>query len=309
VKFGKRHSAEVKRCRAAERQSVVDNYFEHEAGYWKSVYEATDLAATTLQQRTQRSLQWVREVELPPGAEILDAGCGAGQTSVTLARWGYRVHAVDHAPAMVELTRQTVEQAGLTNVVTPALADICCLRQFEDNRFGLVLALGVIGWLESPEQALREMRRVLKPGGHLILSVGNRWCLQNLLNPPYNPILDPVRRKLVPRLRRFGLLAPAAGEPRPLTHRRNSEIDGMLTAAGLEKVKGATMGFGPFAFFKKALFPNGTSVRLHHRLQAWADGNVPVLRSAGAVYVVLSCKPNVNSPQRTSIRAQVRATA
>jgi ubiquinone/menaquinone biosynthesis C-methylase UbiE len=280
--------------RAAERQALVDNYFQQESCYWKSVYERNDLTAATLRQRTRRSLKWVSELRLPAGTEILDAGCGPGRTSVTLAAWGYRVQAVDHVPAMVELTHQAAEQANLKDLIQPSLADICSLPQFSDQQFGLVLSLGVIGWLESPQKALKELYRVLKPGGYLILSVGNGWCLQDVLNPPYNPILDPLRRKLMLCLRRLGWLSHAEGSSWPLTHRRNSEIDRMLKDAGLHKIKSATVGFGPFTFFKKNLLSDELSVTLHNRLQSWADRNVPLLRSAGAVYVVLSRKPGDN---------------
>ena len=280
--------------RATERQALVDRYFEQESCYWKSVYERNDLTTATLRQRTERSLKWVSELRLPRGTEILDAGCGAGRTSVALAAWGYRVQAVDHVPAMLELTRQAAEQANLKDLIQPGLADICSMPQFSDQQFGLVLSLGVIGWLESPQKAIKELYRVLKPSGYLILSVGNGWCLQDVLNPPYNPILDPQRRKLMRCLRRLGWLSPAKGSSWPLTHRRNSEIDRMLKEASLYKIKSATVGFGPFTFFKKNLLPDELSARLHNKLQSWADRNVPLLRSAGAVYVVLSRKPGDN---------------
>jgi ubiquinone/menaquinone biosynthesis C-methylase UbiE len=211
---------------------------------------------------------------------------------VALAKSGYRVHAIDHVPAMLDLTRQSAMQAGVQDLIKTGMADICCLNQFVNNFFGVVLCLGVIGWLQSPEQAIREMHRVLKPDGCLILSVGNRWCLQDVLNPPYNPLLEPLRLKLVPWFRRVGLIAPATGGPRPLTRRRNAEIDAMLRSAGLQKIKSATIGFGPFTFFKMSLLPDWISMRLHETLQSWSDRNWPLLRSTGSMYVVLSRKPS-----------------
>jgi ubiquinone/menaquinone biosynthesis C-methylase UbiE len=274
----------------AGHQAAVDNYFEREAHYWKSAYRRLDPAATVLQERTRRSLQWVEELGLMPGSKVLDAGCGAGMASVALARCGYRVHAVDHVPAMLSLTREWADHAGVRHLVSASLADVCSLP-FQDDYFDLVISLGVIGWLESPEKAIREISRVLQRGGHVVLSAGNSRGLQDMLNPAYNPVVVPLHRKLVRWFRRVGWLPPSIIRARLLTRWRRSEIDQMLRVAGLQKVRNATVGFGPFRFFRRNLFPDSFSMKVHHKLQAWADRNIPVLRSTGAVHVVLSHKP------------------
>jgi ubiquinone/menaquinone biosynthesis C-methylase UbiE len=284
----------------SERQAVVDSYFEKQTHFWKSVYERHDVSATVFHQRHERSLQWASELRLARDTELLDIGCGSGFTSVGLARLGYPVHAVDHVPAMLDLTRRAAEQADVEALVYTSRGDICSLPQFPDNHFGLVVSLGVLAWQDSPQQALSEIYRVLRPGGHLIVSVGNRWCLHDVLNPPYNPLLAPLRRKLVPWFRRLGLLSQPAGSIgyAPIaswvsdTHRRASETDQMLKAAGFRKLKSASVGFGPFGFFKVNLFSDAYSVKLHNALQSLADRNFPILRSTGAHYMVLSLKPS-----------------
>lgn len=272
-----------------QRQALVDNWFEYESHYWESVYERLDPTATVIRERTRRSLQWVKELRLQPGTTILDAGCGAGAVAIALARCGYHhVYGVDHVSAMLDLAHKAAEHAHVKDLITLSLGDICSLTQFPDNYFGLVISLGVIGWLESPQRAITEMHRVLRPGGYLILSVGNAWCLQDVLDPPHNPLLLPIRSRFEPWARRRGWLAPRSGPERPLMRRRRSEIDQMFTAAGLRKIKSSTIGFGPFRFFKANVFPDAISLRLQRTLQSWADRRLPFLRSAGAIYLVLS---------------------
>jgi cyclopropane fatty-acyl-phospholipid synthase-like methyltransferase len=84
----------------SERQAAVDNYFEKRTSYWKTVYEERDPSAIVFQQRQHRTLRWARELRLEQNSEILDVGCGAGLTAVSLAQLGYRVHAVDHVSCL-----------------------------------------------------------------------------------------------------------------------------------------------------------------------------------------------------------------
>jgi hypothetical protein len=59
---------------------------------------------------------------------------------------------------------------------------------------------------------------------------------------------------------------------------------------GLTKVRGATIGFGPFSFWGRRILTEHEGKRLHRKLQGLADRRVPLLRSMGAQCVVLSFK-------------------
>jgi hypothetical protein len=66
------------------------------------------------------------------------------------------------------------------------------------------------------------------------------------------------------------------------------DFDAMLHAAGLEKLIGRTLGFGPFTFMRRPLLSDNAARRLHLRLQSWADERRPLVRSLGAQYLVLA---------------------
>ena len=102
---------------------------------------------------------------LKPDMQVLDCGCGPGGISVTLASFvpQGRVVGMDVEESQLELGRREVQQRGIVNVEFQH-ASVYALP-FADETFDAVLAHAVLYHLAEPAQALRELRRVLKPGG------------------------------------------------------------------------------------------------------------------------------------------------
>jgi SAM-dependent methyltransferase len=96
-----------------------------------------------------------------PGRRVLDAGCGSGRTLDELARYG-SAHGVELNPLGLAAARRRghrVEQAPVETI------------PFADGSFDLVTCLDVIEHTDDDVIALRELRRVTRPGGHLVVSV------------------------------------------------------------------------------------------------------------------------------------------
>ncbi len=93
----------------------------------------------------------------------------AGLTTIALARFGYVVDAIDSSEGMVERALRGAIEADLGDRVKVLRGNANSLA-FEDGVFDLVLAIGVIPWLESPGPAAREMARVVKPGGTVVIA-------------------------------------------------------------------------------------------------------------------------------------------
>ncbi|MFK0110744.1 class I SAM-dependent methyltransferase [Streptomyces sp. NPDC091217] len=104
---------------------------------------------------------------LKPQLRILDIGCGPGTITADLAELvpDGHVTGVDHAPAILDQARATAAGRGLTNVDFAA-ADVHAL-DYPDDTFCVVHAHQVLQHVGDPVQALREMRRVTKPGGFI----------------------------------------------------------------------------------------------------------------------------------------------
>ncbi|ARQ67863.1 SAM-dependent methyltransferase [Streptomyces marincola] len=103
--------------------------------------------------------------ELRPGQALLDIGCGPGTLTADLAARVApgRVTAVDRAPGVLAEARAEAARRG-QEAITFATADAHAL-EFDDDSFDVVHAHQVLQHLPDPVRALREMRRVCRPGG------------------------------------------------------------------------------------------------------------------------------------------------
>jgi 2-polyprenyl-3-methyl-5-hydroxy-6-metoxy-1,4-benzoquinol methylase len=102
---------------------------------------------------------------LRPGQQVLDVGCGPGTITTGLARQVAPggVVGIDNTPAPLGQARDEAQRHGVHNV-SFAVADVYNLG-FPDGTFDVVHAHQVLQHLVQPVVALREMRRVCKPGG------------------------------------------------------------------------------------------------------------------------------------------------
>lgn len=108
---------------------------------------------------------------LNPGEAVLDIGCGAGVDTLVAAHLvgpQGRVAGVDVTEEMIIRARGNLDLAGLANVRFEVAS--AATLPFSDREFDVVISNGVFNLTVDKEQALRETRRVLKPGGRLMLA-------------------------------------------------------------------------------------------------------------------------------------------
>ncbi len=104
-----------------------------------------------------------------PGGRALDVGTGRGQMAVYLARLGWEVTGVDLSFPMLRFAREAARRQGLPIHFQPGDAE---RLPFGEAAFQVVVSRNLLWTLPHPGQALREWRRVLAPGGRLIVSDG-----------------------------------------------------------------------------------------------------------------------------------------
>lgn len=113
-------------------------------------------------------------LDLKPGARVLDLCCGQGRHAVPLARAGYRMTGLDHSIYLLAQAQQAERRAEVQ--VDWVRGDMRWLPWGErfDACLNLFTAFGYFEDDAQNEEVLCEVRRVLKPGGRLLLDLSNR---------------------------------------------------------------------------------------------------------------------------------------
>jgi ubiquinone/menaquinone biosynthesis C-methylase UbiE len=121
------------------------------------------------------------------GKYLLDLGCGAGENSVYFSRLGANCVASDYSPGMVEVALRLAESNGVAvegRVINAMAID------YPDNTFDIVYAANLLHHIPDPLLTIREIHRVLKPGG--------KMCFWDPLR--HNPVIN-VYRKMATEVR------------------------------------------------------------------------------------------------------------
>lgn len=160
--------------------------------------------------------------QVQPGQRILDIAAGAGEPAVSAARrvgpGGY-VLATDISEGIIELARQVAHELGLEQIETRAMDGE--KLDLPDASFDAVLCRLGLMYMPHPVMALREWRRVLKPGGRVAVAV---------FSTPDRNSWGAVPASIIRR--RANLPPPVAGQPGPFAVGAPGLLEDLLRQAG-----------------------------------------------------------------------------
>ncbi|QAY76117.1 class I SAM-dependent methyltransferase [Sphingosinicella sp. BN140058] len=134
----------------------------------KALWEQGDFTRIAATMR-ESGEAFVETLGIRPGLAVLDLGCGDGTSALPAARRGADVLGVDIAANLVAAGRDRARAAGLDNLRFEQ-GDACDLKTLPDADFDLVISLFGAMFAARPHDAAREMVRVTRPGGRIVMA-------------------------------------------------------------------------------------------------------------------------------------------
>ena len=228
--------------RVTDPKQQVKNRFGERVREWAAHYsdlEPRSLGSQSVLSRQRFALEMVQSAA-PCGSRILDVGCGTGEMVAKLTERGYEAWGVDLAEPMIAYASRRYGSGRFR------VGDIEKIP-FDDSMFDAVVCLGVIEYLVDDDQALKEIRRVLKPGGSAIVSTPSAISPLHFMDRVVGALVQAVRplyRFVKYRLR--GRQPPAPRFDAPVTIRRyyRGRWLRVLRSAGFEAQECIGHGWG-----------------------------------------------------------------
>jgi ubiquinone/menaquinone biosynthesis C-methylase UbiE len=207
--------------------------------------------AHSVQDIMERDVDEYRNLDLKPPEQVLlrrlkgswdelsmlDVGVGAGRTSYTFAAVAGRYLGIDVSPSMVELSRKRI---GEDDRVSFRVADVCDLSVLDETFNVVLFSFNSIDLLDHDQrqEALRQMRSVLRPDGYLLFSTHSLEALPRYLR--FGPLREGPRDRSVRRLYRIIRAVPMS--LRLLVTARRLDFDA-IDEAGWTQVRDGAHGF------------------------------------------------------------------
>lgn len=195
---------------------------------WQTAAESWYRWSPTLKQWLGKATDKMLEMaNISVGHRVLDVAAGAGEQSITTAKkvsaTGY-VLATDISSNILEFAQQMAKQAGLNNIETQVMdGENLTLA---DATFDAVISRVGLIYFPDQQQALKEMLRVLKPGGKVAAIVYSTPEKNKFFSVPVSIIRN--RAKLPP---------PLPGQPGPFSLGAEGIIEKAFSQAGFKNVK------------------------------------------------------------------------
>jgi ubiquinone/menaquinone biosynthesis C-methylase UbiE len=151
----------------AKKEAMTTQEQEQTRAAWDTIAPGYDEFVTPTHMWVAN--EGLRRAELRPGMRFLDVAAGSGALSIPAARLGAQVLSVDLSPTMVGRLEARARNEGLSNLEARVMDGHAL--ELEDNTFDVAGSqFGVMLFPDLP-RGLREMARVTKPGGRVLLNV------------------------------------------------------------------------------------------------------------------------------------------
>lgn len=220
-------------------------FFDKTSEKYLAEYEKNTPEGYSFRVRREKVLALAPETKNEKKA--LDIGCGPGVMVDELLEKGYRINCVDASPEMINLTNK---KYGSDDRIEASVGNVYKL-DFPDNCFDLVTAMGLLEYLDDQEKAMKEINRVTKKDGIIIITFPNKTSPWRTFNRATLFVLAPLLKTYKSVFKK---------PPYPIRHREYSakKTADFLKKFGLEteKIVFYNFKFVPHPFDK--IFPRFT---------------------------------------------------
>ena len=225
---------------------------------WSALYDEDKDPRLSYNFRMRRDR--VEELSRPaaaPDAKVLDLGCGPGIMAPFYLGEGCDYHGSDISEQMIAAARERVR----SDRASFSVGDVEAGLDFPDGHFDLVVALGLLEYLDRLDAGVAEIVRLTRPGGALIVSVPLRRCANNVTKTLLSPVITRLW-SVVKRLRGQKI------ERHDIYHRRFTpkELARAFAAHGCTRTGDAFYNLLVCAYPLHRIVPG-----LSHRICQWAE--------------------------------------
>jgi SAM-dependent methyltransferase len=181
----------------SETLSKIAKYFDKHGDTWRLAYgDDTEhwYDYPPLRNRERFALALIDD---EPKGSAVDLGCGNGHLVVKMKKLGFdRVRGVDLSDKMLAAARSLARASGMENGVELLKANVEDVATIPSESVDVCTALGVVEYLDSDAPLLKEVFRILRPGGAAVMQTRNYRCINSRAKHFIATLIPAVRPKI-----------------------------------------------------------------------------------------------------------------
>lgn len=233
-------------------KSII-TFFDEKIPWWTEIYRE-DLPKGFFSFEMRQRLKFVasllnEQIRRMDNPSVLECGCGPGDILELIDNQHCKLTGIDLNKRYIEMASERVPKAKLIEGNVEQLP-------FPGESFDIVFAVGVLMYLKDDREAVKEMARVAKKGGYVLISVPNYWMLHLLLDPYY--ILRPLKKL-------FGKTKQSSDDDFGESNIRRyslSQLKSLFHGFNMQEIRSISTSFGPLRFWRKELLPVSASIHI-----------------------------------------------
>jgi ubiquinone/menaquinone biosynthesis C-methylase UbiE len=148
-------------------------------------YDNIDDFGTLLEKSSKSIFAKKLNDEIPYHSRVLEAGCGTGQLSISLSRYGRKIHSIDLSEGSLIEAKNFIDKNDIKNVnlAKMNIFNMC----FPENYFDVIISNGVLHHTHNPKLAFNKLVNCLKPNGIIVIGLYHK----------YGRVVQNIRQKLI----------------------------------------------------------------------------------------------------------------